>query len=253
MPELLGRLDEGLRQSDRSAVLAFDADGTLWEGDVTRDLVSWAMSERPLLPDCLPALHALAAEHGLPIVDDPHAQLGTALGAYSKGRLPELRAIECVTYAFAGHDRASFERIVELSTERAQLATRFRATMRELFDWAATNRVPVHVVSASPRTAVEHALRTLGLAAAAVAGTELRTVGSRFIADLAGEVPYGSAKVDALRGLCGGASVVGAFGDDVRDRELLALGRIAVAVCPSAELRACGTEIPHLCELDLYD
>jgi phosphoserine phosphatase len=166
-------------------------------------------------------------------------------------RLPELRAIECVTYAFAGHEPTSFQRIVELSTERAQLATRFRATMRELFDWAAVNQVPVYVVSASPRTAVEHALRTLGLAAAAVAGTELRTVGSRFVADLAGDVPYGSAKVGALRGLCGSASVVGAFGDDVRDRELLAIGRTAVAVCPTAELRACGAEIPHLCELDL--
>jgi phosphoserine phosphatase len=249
VPFVLERLEELRRDAGPGAVLAFDADGTLWDGDVTRDLVSFAMSERPLLPDGASRLSEIAVLHGVPVERDVYDQLALLVLSFSAGRLPDAAAVESVVLAFAGHEEAHFEGLVARAVERAGLASRSRPELAPVFAWGRAHDFPVVVVSASPRLAVQHALALVGLEATQVLGAEPRIVGGRLVAELACPVLVGQAKVEALRGYTA-APVLAAFGDDVRDLPFLALGRLRVGVHPTPELVARGGEAGGILVLD---
>jgi phosphatidylglycerophosphatase C len=231
------RLDEIVVSLKRPGLLAFDADGTLWQGDVTRDLVSYIMSERPLLPESASALSALAERYDVPVATDPHEQLAGLALAYSAGRLPEIHAVESVVLAFSGHDETTFTDCCVEAIARANLRARFHPVAARIFDWAAHRAVPVVVVSASPRAAVECALSVVGLTASAVLGVEPKIGAGKLLPELASPVLVGDAKVAALRAHSDNP-VIAAFGDDVRDLPLLSSGSLAVGIHPTAELLA---------------
>jgi phosphoserine phosphatase len=170
-----------------------------------------------------------------------HDQLAALVLSYSIGTLPELAAVESVAIAFAGHDEHTFEDFVAQAIDRADLASRFHAVVEPIFAWAEERAVPVVVVSASPRTAVAHALARVGLKSSAVLGAQIRVAAGRLVPELERPVLVGNAKVDALRAHTG-AKVLAAFGDDVRDLPLLRASRLAVAVHPTKELLARGAE-----------
>jgi phosphatidylglycerophosphatase C len=242
MDAVLERLDALRGEAPTPWVLAFDADGTLWTGDVTRDLVSFVMSERPLLGVGQARLSALAAEHGVPEARDVYDQLALLVLSYSAGRLPDAVAVESVVTAFAGHTAESFDDLALRAIERADLGRRFRPETARFFEWGARRGVPMVVVSASPRAAVAHALRLVGLGGAEVLGAEPRVLEGRLAPALGRPVLVGHAKVEALRAHTS-APVLAAFGDDVRDLPLLSAARLAVAVHPTAELVARTTEL----------
>lgn len=247
--ELLARLGEARAAAGPGVRLAFDADGTLWSGDVTRDLVAFAMSERPLRAETLAPLQELARGSGVTVEGEPHAQLAAIVVAYSAGRLAEPLAVQGVCVALAGRAEPELDELIEAAIERASLDARSVGEVRPVFDWAARLGVPVVVVSASPRRAVRAALRRLGLPVAAVLGAELRVAGARVLPELSSGVLVGDEKVRALAAERG-APVLAAFGDDVRDLPLLASARLAVAVRPTDALRARAAEVPGLVELE---
>lgn len=232
---LCERLDAALARLGEPCLLAFDADGTLWRGDVTRDLVAFVMAERLLLPEALPGLQALAAAHGVLVANEVHDQLAALVLSYSAGRLADAPAVESVLLSFSGHAEADFVEFVDEAVERAGLRARFRPTVLPVFEWAARRSVRTVVVSASPRAAVERALFAVGLRASAVLGAEPRAVGGTLSPSLASPVLVGAAKVEALREHTEDV-VLAAFGDDARDAALLGAGRFAVAVHPTDEL-----------------
>lgn len=234
---LCERLEVLAREMGEEPILAFDADGTLWQGDVTRDLVSYAMGRRPLLPDGLARLRAIAEAHGLAVADDVHEQMGVLVLGYSTGHLPEAAAVEGVLLGFAGHRQADFETLVDEAIRCGNLTTRMHPTIGRIFDWAASRGMPTVVVSASPRAAVERALRVIGLQVDAVLGAEPRVDAGRLLPELAAPVLVGTSKATAL-GAHTSRPLLAAFGDDVRDLALLASGRLAVAVDPTDALRA---------------
>jgi len=246
---LLERLGALRADTGPGAILAFDADGKLWTGDVTRDLVAFVMSERPLRRDAEERLSAIAAEHGVPVKRDVYDQLALLVLSYSAGRLPDAAAVESVLVSFAGHEEDAFEDLVARAVERAGLDARFRRELAGIFEWGARHRVPIVVVSASPRAAVEEALRCVGLGASRVLGAEPRFVEGRLVPELARPVLVGQAKVEALRSHTK-APVLAAFGDDIRDLPLLSSGRLGVAVHPTAALVARAAEVPGLVVLD---
>jgi phosphoserine phosphatase len=227
--ELLTRLTAARASVGAAPVLAFDADGTLWTGDVTRDLVSFIMAERPLLPDGLGRLRELAAEHGVPLASDIYDQLALLVIAYSAGKLESRIAVESVVTAFAGLEVTRFEELVAEAIGKAQLGLRFREHMRDVFAWARAEGLPVLVVTASPRLAVARALETVGLKADAVLGCEPAVSSGRLLPRLERPVLVDSVKVSALRAHTS-APVLSAFGDDVRDLPLLALAALPVLV-----------------------
>jgi len=250
---LLSRLDAMLDErqigGEAGSVLAFDADGTLWTGDVTRDLVAFMMSERPLRSDGRDRLAELVLCAGGDVRGDVYDQLAWLVLSYQAGRISDAVAVEAVVASFAGHEPEEFQDLVAEAVGRSGLERRFRHELTRVFEWGRRRDVPVVVVSASARVAVEEALQQVGLEASTVLGCEPRVVGGRLAAELARPVLAGHAKVEAFRAHTQ-APVLAAFGDDVRDLPLLSLGRLRVGVWPTAELVArageCGgLEILH--------
>jgi phosphatidylglycerophosphatase C len=247
---LLVRLEAARAEVEPGALLAFDADGTLWDGDVTSDLARLVMKERPLLPDGLSRLQAIAAEHHLPLGRDVYAQLALLALGFAAASLPDVRAVECMAIAFSGLEATLFEELAVRAIEQANLKGRFRPELGRVFEWAHARGLPVVVVSASPCLVVRCALSSLGLEVSAVLGAESRVSGGRLTPDLTRPVLVGQAKVEALR-LHSTAPVLAAFGDDVRDLPLLGVARLAVAVQPTAQLLERSGEIKGLVGLDL--
>ena len=63
--DLLSRLNEELGDASSAAAMVFDADGTLWSGDVGDDLFFHATERDLLREDARDALVELADGHGL--------------------------------------------------------------------------------------------------------------------------------------------------------------------------------------------
>jgi phosphoserine phosphatase len=236
---LCARLDSMSSDLGEDALLAFDADGTIWDGDVTRDLVSFVMSERPLLSDGLSALRAVAIRYGVPLSDEPHDQLGGILLSYAEQQLPEAEAVRSVLHSFAGLDEQSYIDLVSQAISRSHLESRFHPAVGDVIDWASRRNALVVVVSASPRAAVDCAVRRLGLPVESVLGAEPSIVGGRLAAELAAPVLVGEGKVLALRAYTD-RPVLAAFGDDIRDLPLLSNSRVPVAVRATRALLSLG-------------
>ena len=249
---LLARLDPLADEAEQPPILAFDADGTIWQGDVTADLFSFIMTERPYRAEAMPHLAALARNHGLEPAGEPHEQVGRLVIAYSTGAIPEEPAVEAVLLGFAGHLEGDFVGFVEEAIRRAGLADRLFAEVAPLFDWARSRGLPTVVVSASPRIVVERALAALGIEVTAVLGAEARIGGGHVLSELDRPVLVGPAKVTALRGYTD-QPVLAAFGDDVRDLELLATSRQPVAVRPTDALEARIDELADAVRLTQAD
>ena len=211
----------GLRPGDP---VAFDADDTLWDGDLGIGLLEWASTRK-----------VLAAADG-------------GKGAFA--RYQELRAADearglevCATF-FAGLPVA---RVAELAEAhfRERMAARVFPAIRTLLVFLASRGAAVYVVSASPRFAVLPGTRALGIPDAQVAGIELAAEGGVYRDHLAGPITWRAEKALALVRLAGRGPVLAA-GNGSNDLELLASATgLAIAVNPSTSARRDGEASLH--------
>lgn len=250
--EVVGRLrrEHERALADGSPVaLAFDADGTLWSGDVGIDLFEAALAEGALRPAALAALQAEAAHLG---VDAPggSTEVARALYAeYAAGRYHEPRAFAMMAWAFAGYTTAELASFVDAVLGRAAIRSRLQAAVLPVLEWAAGAGVPAHVVSASPYAAVVAGAAHLGIDAARVLAMTPAMDGAALAPRLGGPVVYAEGKLEALRSLADRPILLGAFGDSAYDAPMLRAARLPVAVDPKPSLLAVAAEIPGLVEL----
>jgi phosphatidylglycerophosphatase C len=85
----------------------------------------------------------------------------------------------------------------------------------------------------------------VGIEASAVLGTHPRVVDERLLPALEAPVLVGTAKLHALRTHTP-RPILAAFGDDVRDLELLGSSRLPVAIHPTEELLSRRGEVGDL-------
>jgi phosphatidylglycerophosphatase C len=253
--ELVQRLEEARRAANGRALLAFDADGTLWSGDVGFDLFKAALAERALRPEARDALAAEAHGAGLSAEpgDDANAIALRLFAAWAAGDYDDGRAFRMMAWAFAGHDTASMQSLSERALATAGVEARIHAPVRAVIDWAHRAEVEVWIVSASPRAVVEAGGRLLAVPADRVLAVTPLREGDRLLASLEEPVPYDVGKPAALLAAAAGATVLGAFGDSASDGPMMRLARIAVAVEPHPRLRALCAELSHLVELIVDD
>jgi phosphoserine phosphatase len=231
------RLTALLDQSS-SGVLAFDADGTLWSGDVGEDVFHLATKTEAIREPARPGLSALAREHGI-ASDGGANQLARRLfDAYLSGTLPEREACSMMSWCYAGWTVEELRTHSRRTFEETHLPGRLYLGLDFVFELAKAHGVRVLVVSASPQIVVEEAAAHWGVPADDVVACRPALDGNTILPALDGPVPYAGEKPSSLARRTGGRAILASFGDNVFDFELLRAAALAVAVRPKPGLRA---------------
>lgn len=238
---------ERARKPDPFA-LAFDADGTLWSGDVGEDTFDHATSRGFLGEVARPSLAHVANTHGLSS-DGTASEIGARIfAAYRRGTVDERLTCEVLTWAYAGHTEAELAGIAGAAFDARGLRDRTRSILRPIWEWARAEKGFVMVVSASPRVVIETALAHAGIRADAVVAGMAAVEEGRIAPRMASPVPYGPekrAQGERLLRERGVADWLASFGDNVFDTEMLRAAHVGVAVCPKPALAERLTEIPN--------
>lgn len=257
---LIARLEAAREGAGARTALAFDADGTLWSGDVGFDLFKAALGVRAFRPEARDALAREAQGAGLSAADEDDASAIALrlLAAWAAGDYDDGRAFRMMAWAFAGWTHHDLLVLADEALRDAGLAARLHAPVRDVIAWADRSGVEVWIVSASPRAAVEVGGRLLGVDPARVIAVSPRRDGDRLTIELEEPVPYDDGKAAAMRVAAPDAVILGAFGDSASDGPLMRSARVAVAVEPHERLRALyesgeAPALPHLVELAIGD
>lgn len=233
---LLARMEAALLR-DPSAVLATDADGTIWDGDVGYDLFEALLSSKGVREAAHEALIAEAEAFGVSAEGSP-TDVATALcAAHLTEQYPHDRAFAMMAWAFAGWSEDELRAFADEVLDRGKIEARIRPAMREILTWADRRRVPIYVVSASPIAIVEVGTKRLGVTITrALAMTPAIGEDGTLLPRLAGPVVYGEGKVRALEqaGVLG--TLLAAFGDSAYDAAMLRRAHVPVAVTPAPRL-----------------
>jgi len=245
---LIERLATSLAHAARP-VLATDADGTLWSGDVGVDSFEALLEQRAVRTEALPRLEAIAAHHGLRPAADATGTARALYDAYSAGAFPEPDCYAMMAWAFAGFTLAQAQDFARQALRRAGLHNRLHPEMHAVLRWAREHDVRVVVVSASPQLVVECGVELLGIQPHDVIATRPSMRGDTIVPGLAEPMPYGEGKVDALRRMAPEGEIIGAFGDNVFDLPMLQSALHGVAVRPKPRLLDAAQGIAGLLEL----
>jgi phosphoserine phosphatase len=240
---------EQARQPGASG-LTFDADGTLWSGDVGEDVFDSACEEGLLREEARPGLVAVAEAHALPTAGTPSELARAIHQAYRRGLVDELLTCEVMTWGYAGLTTTELVDFARHALTRKGLAARLHAVLAPMFDFARREGLRVIVVSASPALVVAEGLRLASIEVDELAGAPSAVEGGRIVPGLAGRVPYGPEKVIVGKRLLTGHDWLGTFGDNAFDAEMLRAARIGVAVHPKPALRARLAELPNTVVLE---
>jgi phosphoserine phosphatase len=109
--------------------------------------------------------------------------------------------------------------------------------------------VPAYVVSASPRAMVVRGVAPLGIAPERVLAMTPVVEAGVIAPRIAPPMTYAHGKVEALEARVPGRTLLGTFGDNAFDLELLSRARVPVAVRPKEALLARASELPSLVRL----
>ena len=247
--ELVRELKSRLH-ANRPSALAFDADGTLWSGDVGEDVFRFAVDHGRLREAARAELERQARNRGFECSSDVNATAKRLFDAYLDGHYVELEICELMTWCYAGHSLSEMADLASEALAATHHAERLNEELRPILEFARDNQLRTIVVSASPRTTVEVAARAWGFATQDIAASTPRVVSGVIAAAMAEPVPYAAAKCVAGRALLGGVHWLAAFGDNVFDTDMLREAEVGVAVRPKPALRARLAEIPGVRVLD---
>ncbi len=252
LPALLARLDAA-HGATPGALIATDADGTLWEGDVGVDFFEALIDKGAVREAARAARAAEAREAGLPGEGDAVALARALYAAHLAGAYPNERAFAMMAWACAGFRRDELRAFAARVLEARGLEARVRPAMRGVLAWARERGVPVYVVSASPLEVVLAAVdrARLGVEGVAAMTPEVGADGV-ILPRLAGPVVYGEGKLTALDRARPGAraALLAAFGDSAYDAHLLRAARVPVAVTPAPGLAALAPTIAGMVTLE---
>jgi phosphoserine phosphatase len=248
---IVGRLAEERARAPLGApcLLAFDADGTLWDGDVGFDLFEALMATRGAREDALDALEREAEEFEVHAPGDANDVATALFAAYGEHRYPEPRAFAMMAWAFAGYRQDELHEFVAQVLRRNNLEARVHAELAPILAWATAEGVETMVVSASPRAVVVAGVALLGIPPERVLAMTPAIEDGRIAPRLTGPIVYAEGKLDVLRAARPSAALLGAFGDTVYDGPMLRAARVPVAVHAKTSLVEVAATIPGLVAL----
>jgi phosphatidylglycerophosphatase C len=231
-----------------NGVIAFDADGTLWSGDVGDDLLAALLADDVFSEATREGLSDEAHRHAIPIGTTPSDTMRELLRAHSTGLYPEERLLEIVGWGLAGHsddEVHGFSKKVLANTPR-QLNAETVMVLE-----AMRGAIEVFVVSASPRAIVEEAVAPLSIDVRHVIAATAIYNNGHMIADVERPIPYGPGKMAQLKRVIGKRPLLAAFGDNHFDAQMLAAAAVPVAVRPKPALQQLLATIPGVVQLSV--
>lgn len=239
--------------SSEQVALAFDADGTLWSGDVGFDLFKAALAARALRPAAQSALAAEAHAAGLSASADEDAnEIALRLfAAWAAGDVSDERAFRMMAWAFAGFTDDEMLAFAEETQRASGLAARLHGAAADVIRWAHVVGIEVWVVSASPRAAVVTGARHFEIPPSRVIGVTPIIDGGLLTTELVEPISYEAGKPLAFAAQAPRAALLAAFGDTASDVPLFLAAQLGVAVGPNDRLRAAAGSVPGLVELAL--
>jgi HAD superfamily phosphoserine phosphatase-like hydrolase len=212
-PSDRGRLLEVLEGAP--GIAAFDADGTLWDGDVGEELLAKLAREDRLLPPAGPSAFEDYCARFRRDPADAFAYAGLALA----GLREDFVATEAERLFAERPDGWIFP------------------PMRELVAGLLAGGWRVYIVSASIRWSVEPGARLLGLDSDHVVAVEVVVKHGRLTSEVRQPVPTLAGKPDLLRQRAGRGPDL-AFGNSLLDLPLLEASNFPVAVGPRSRATA---------------
>lgn len=247
--QLIAILEQRL-QHDRRSALAFDADGTLWSGDVGDDVFRFAVSHGRLREAARQEIERQARARGFESFSDLNRTAQHLFEAYLRGQYPEREMCALMTWCYAGHTVEELRELVREALAATRHAHRLHRELDPVLAFARERGLRTVVISASPRATVEIAASAWGFAAEDIAAATPRVVSGVVAPELVGEVPYAAGKCLAGRALLGSMHWLASFGDNVFDLEMLLEAELGIAVRPKPALQARLAEIPGVILLD---
>jgi len=246
---------------DTARVAVFDADHTLWNGDIGDEAFLAAGAEGFLLAETWRGpVRSWGEAWGLSLSDVPAEGVRQVMEASTSGALERtglsrglapgawraaLYAMQA--WAYAGRTRGEVAAFGEQLFSRG-FEHRLYAQMRRLVAGLRARGVEVRIASASHGALVVPGAARLGLAEAQVFGMEpALDAEGRTLNDLAQDT-YGPAKAATVEAALGGRRPLWAFGDSVlsTDRELLGRAVHGVAVAAKEAHREAALASPSL-------
>lgn len=215
-------------------VIATDADGTLWEGDIGDDLFVEALSHYPIGPVAREGLSRGAVEvFGTEGPADPRELALAFIAAYRSGRMSIERICDLQAESLGDRPVEEFDRLV--ATVAGRVAARIRPAVRVIVEEAERAGVAVHVVTGSLGLAVATTLRLAGLSHASASGGTLAVRDGRVLPSLVGPIPLHAGKVTALQAVGAWPPALG-MGDGAWDSTFLRGCAVPLLVHPGAAL-----------------
>ncbi len=247
--EVIARIDAERRRRPDGAI-AFDADGTLWTGDVGDDFVRGFLARGRIERVAAEAMRAIAKEFEVVVPEENGPLLPAKIyDAYQEGRVPEERVCEMVAWACAGWTAGEALDLARDVASRVDLPSRLHPEVIRVMRWAQGAGIEAFVVSASPLDIVVVAVKDLGIDPAHVIAARCAEDAGVIQPAALRPIPYGEGKVTRLAEKIGNRPLVAAFGDNVFDVSLLRTAAVPVAVRPKPRLVARAGDVPGLVEL----
>jgi phosphoserine phosphatase len=255
---LEARLDaalDGMGGPDRAA-LATDGDGTLWTSDVGEALFEQVVERRLVGESARAALLEEARLHGVEVsrAGEGATDIAAAIhSAYVHRRFPEDRVCAMMTWCTAGSTVAALDALSAQMLEGSfDLRARLIPESARVLRWAAARKVPIILVSASPRVVVERAARIVeslyGIALPVVLAMTPKVEAGVMQPSLVGIWTYGEGKAEALSAELAieQRTLVCAMGDNAFDAAMLRAACVPVAIRPKPALVEVAASIPGL-------
>lgn len=243
--DIIARL-KSVRQPGPAA-LAFDADGTLWSGDVGEDTFECACRDDALKLDGRAALAKIATEHGVSSSGST-AHVAEALYAgYKAGVVTERLMCEVMTICYSGYTEDSLRELASGYLTSRGLPGRARTVLIDVIAWARREGIRCVVISASPTVIVKEGLRLAGIRVDDVGGAVAKTDAAGLILpEMAAPLPYGPQKCVVGQRLLEGFDWLASFGDNAFDVDMMCTARSAFAIFPKPALVARLSEVPNV-------
>lgn len=248
-----GRIQAEIDRSPDRLLLASDADGTIWDGDVGFDLYEALLRARGVREAAREALAAEARSLGEADGGDGNELAVRLYDAYKADRYAHDRAFAMMAWCFAGWAEDELAAFCARVLEEGKIDARIRPELLSIFRYAESRGAEVFVVSASPIFMITAAAPRLGIPRERlVAMTPRVGADGRVLPELAGPIVYGEGKLAALEQARPGArkALLAAFGDSTYDAAMLRAARVPVAVTPAPGLSALLPTIADVVVLD---
>ena len=255
LPFVIEYLEQALGRfsTARSASIALDADGTLWDVDVGVSLFEALLQRGGVRAEAEEALLAEARRFEIDVPQGSGA-LGAARAlhaAFLEGRYPDDLAYAMHAWSFAGWSESDAAAMSGEVLRALRLAERVRPAFPRLLEWASGRAVDAYIVSASPVWIVRLGAALLGVPADHVLAMTPAVTSGVVEPRIVPPITYGDGKLAAIQKVEPDDILLGAFGDSPYDAAMLRAARVPVAVTPGPKLLEIAGTIPNLVVMEV--